>query len=114
MIMLPLPLTKLLPGRAPPPEGRARLRCPGSGKTVGVSFVRPRRGEQTMRKPTEPIENDDTLQRVHCIHCGKTLGRIELGTRCALWCPKCNQEYLVTLQQDGALQIPSDPGKICS
>ena len=67
-----------------------------------------------MRKPTEPIENDDTLQRVHCIHCGKTLGRIELGTRCALWCPKCNQEYLVTLQQDGALQIPSDPGKICS
>ena len=91
------------PGRASCRRGAARLRCPDPAKlSVFPLYDCEARGEQTMRETPEPIEIDDNLQKVHCIHCGKTLGSIEVGSRCALWCQTCRKEYVVTLRQDGA------------
>ena len=47
----------------------------------------------------EPVSDDDALELIYCTHCGSPIGRLGNGSRCGLICPRCKEEYVITLHE---------------
>ena len=58
-----------------------------------------------MKQDENPNEDDLTL--VFCSRCGTPLGRLGEGARYGVLCSRCKKEYVVTLQEDTVVQVPS-------
>ena len=54
---------------------------------------------------------DNKLELIYCTHCGSPMGRLEDGSRCGLMCPRCKEEFLVTLKEDAVTQRRFRRGK---